>query len=116
MRSSLMVLPLLLCAAPAFAQAAPPAPAQPAASEVQRVLNDPAVVDRLANTMQAMSRAFLNMPVGELQAAVEGRPATRADRQRRLRDIDPKVDRDLEGTMAQARPMIRQSMRALSDA
>ncbi len=30
--------------------------------------------------MQALSRAFLNLPVGEVQAAVEGRPPTPADK------------------------------------
>ena len=52
MRTSLIVLPLVLCAGPALAQtSAQPAP-QP--QEVQRVLNDPAMVDRMTNVMQAL--------------------------------------------------------------
>ena len=110
---NLILLPLLLAASPALAQT--PAPAPPA-QEIQRVLNDPAMVDRMTNVMQALSKAFLDMPVGEVQAAVEGRQATPADRQRRMRDIEPGVDVDLQQQMAQARPMIRHSMKALSEA
>ena len=114
---NLILLPLLLAASPAFAQTPAPRPAPaPAPQEIQRVLNDPAMVDRMTNVMQALSRAFLEMPVGEVQAAVEGRQATPADRQRRLRDIEPGVDVDLQQQMAQARPMIRHSMKALSEA
>ena len=112
MRSAFVLIPLTMLAAPAAA--APPQ--QPPTAEVQRVLNDPATVERMTGVMQALSKAFLDMPVGEVEAAVEGRPATPADRQRRVRDIEPGVDVDLQAQMAQARPMIRQSMKALSDA
>jgi len=66
--------------------------------------------------MQAMSRAFLDLPVGEIEAAVEGRPPTPADRNRTLRSENPNLDREVQAQIAQARPMIRQSMKAISDA
>ena len=124
MRTSLILLPLLLAASPAFAQAAAlatPAPqAKDSAAEMQRVLNDPAMADRLANMMQALSKAFLNLPVGEVQAAVEGRRPTAAERRKTVRDIerrdDPNFDRDFQQRMAQAKPMIQQSMTAMSQA
>ena len=109
MRKALVLLPLTTLAAPAMTAPAP----QP---QVPPQLSDPAMVDRLANAMQAMSKAFLDMPVGEIQAAVEGRQPTPADRQRTVRDIEPNVDVELQAQMAEARPMIRQSMKALSDA
>ena len=109
MRKALVLLPLTTLAAPAMTAPAP----QP---QVPPQLSDPAMVDRLANAMQAMSKAFLEMPVGEIQAAVEGRQPTPADRQRTVRDIEPNVDGELQAQMAGARPMIRQSMKALSDA
>ena len=109
MRKALVLLPLTTLAAPAMTAPAP----QP---QVPPQLSDPAMVDRLANAMQAMSKAFLEMPVGEIQAAVEGRQPTPADRQRTVRDIEPNVDVELQAQMAEARPMIRQSMKALSDA
>ena len=82
MRITLVLLPLALTGAPAFAQAAAPAaPAQPVV-QIPPVLADPATADRLADTMQSLSSALLNLPVGEVQAAIEGRKATAADRRR----------------------------------
>ena len=84
------------------------------------MLGDPAMADRLAGMMQAMSKAFLNLPVGEVQAAAEGRMPTAAERHMTVRDMarrdDPNFDRDFQQRMAQAKPMIQQSMKALSDA
>ena len=113
MRTSLIVLPLMLFASPALAQSAPPPPSQ--TQEMQRVLNDPAMVDRMTNVMRALSKAVLDMPVGGIEAAVEGRQATPAEQRRRVRDIEPGIDRDVQAQMARAKPMVQQSMRALSD-
>jgi hypothetical protein len=67
-----------------------------------------------------MSKAFLDLPVGEVRAAVEGRAATPAEKRITVRDIarkeDPDFDRHVQQQIAQARPMIEQSMKALSDA
>lgn len=110
MRTALALVPLMMVAAPVAAAAPQPQP------QVPPQLSDPAFADRLANVMQAMSKALLDMPVGELQAAAEGRQPTPADRARTVRDIEPGIDRDVQAQVAQARPMIRQSMKALSDA
>ena len=76
---------LILAAAAAPASAAPP-PA-PAPIAIPRELTDPAMADRLGRTMGAMAHAVMNIPVGEMQAAIEGRPVTRADRNRRIGDV-----------------------------
>ena len=110
MRTALALLPLLMVAAPVAAAAPQQQP------QVPPQLSDPAMVDRLTDTMQAMSRAFLDLPVGEIEAAVEGRPPTPADRNRTLRSEDPNLDHKVQTQIAQARPMIRQSMKAISDA
>jgi len=106
----------LLAAAPAAEPAAPPPPV----IQLPPQLTDPATGDRIAHAMQAISHAFLNLPVGEVEAAVEGRPATRADRRRTVRDMarrgDPNFDRNLERKIAEARPKIQSSMRALATA
>ncbi|HEX6741720.1 MAG TPA: hypothetical protein VF079_08005 [Sphingomicrobium sp.] len=119
MRTRLILLPLLLSASPAFAQTPAPAPAQ-TPQEMQRVLNDPVMADRLANVMQALSKAFLELPVGEVQAAVEGRKPTAAERRMTVRDLgrrdDPNFDRNFRQQMANAKPMVQHSMRALSEA
>ena len=130
MRSKLILFPLLICAAPALAQApaspatAAPQAAQPAVPQVpvdmQRALNDPAMADRLANAMQALSKAFLNLPAGEVQAALEGRKPTAAERRQTVRQMgrrdDPNFERNLQQHLANSRPMIEASMKALSAA
>ena len=75
---------LILAAAAAPASPAPPPPAPIA---IPRALTDPAMADRLGRTMGAMAHAVMNIPVGEMQAAIEGRPVTRADRNRRVGDV-----------------------------
>ena len=115
MRKSLILLPLLACASPALAQQAP----EPAL-EAQRVLGDPAMADRLADMMEGVSKAVLDLPLGEVQAAVEGRKPTAADRKLTVRELgrreDPNFERDLQRQIADARPMIQASQKALADA
>jgi hypothetical protein len=111
MRTALIVLPLAFLASPALAQ-----PAPPSVPQIQQVLNDPALADRMANVMQAMSHAFLDLPVGAVEAALQGRPPTPADRARTLRTEDPNLDREVQDQVGAARPMIRQSMKAMADA
>jgi hypothetical protein len=110
MRTKLIVAPLLICASPAFAQSAPPAP-QPIA--------DPAVADRLTNSAQAISDALLSIPVGDLKAASEGRRATPDEKRMTVGDLarrdDPDFDRKLHRQIAEARPMVRQRMKALNE-
>lgn len=108
MRTALALIPLAMLAAPAVAAPPPPPPAPP--------LADPAMVDRMTNAMQAMTQSLMNLPVGQIQAAVEGRPVTPADRNRTLRDIEPGLDRDVSSQIAQARPRIQAGMQALSEA
>jgi len=112
MRKSLFLLPVLACATPALAQ--PPAP------QVSPQLTDPAVAEKLAETAQALSKAFLDLPIGGLRAAVEGREPTAAEKKLRVRDLgrrqDPNFERNLHRQVAEAKPMIRQSMKALADA
>src|SRR4029453_4972543 len=93
MRIHLMLFPLLACAAPVAAQApvAPQAKVAPQV-EIQRVLNDPAMADRFANVLQALSKSFLSLPVGEVQAAVEGRKPTAAERRPPARESRPRRD------------------------
>ena len=119
MRSLLAFVPIALCAAPALAQAPAARAPVPPPAELQRALNDPAMADRMANMMQALSKAFLDLPVGEIQAAAEGRAPTAAEKKLTVRDLgrrnDPNFERDLQRQIAQGGPMIRQSMKALSD-
>ena len=76
---------------------------------------DPAMADRMTDVLQSLSDTLMDLPIGELQAAVEGRQPTPADRTRTLRSEHPGLDRNLHAQIAQARPRIHQSMRAISD-
>jgi hypothetical protein len=98
-----------MIATPAAAQSRP----QPV-QDIQRALNDPAMAERMTNVMQSLSNAMLDLPVGEVQAAVEGRTPTVADKRRTIRDLEP--DLDVRREISQARPMIQQSMKALGEA
>jgi len=112
MRKALILLPLLLVATPAAAQDVPP--------QLPPQLTDPATMQRLAGTVQALSQALLNIRVGEVQAAVEGRPATPQERNMTVGDMarrdDPDFDRHLHEKMAKAGITLQRSMVALNRA
>ena len=80
MRPYLLTLGLALIAAPAVA-----AP-QPEEIRIPPELTDPQLIERLTNMTDTLSRALLELPVGEIEAAAEGRPVTDADRRRTVRD------------------------------
>jgi len=113
MRKILVLLPLLGFAAPAMAQPAPPLQLPPE-------LTDPATADRLADAVQGLSQALLDLRVGEVRAALEGRPASPGERNMTVRDMarrdDPNFDRHVQRDIANVRPMMRQSMNALNQA
>jgi hypothetical protein len=115
MRIGLMILPLALIAGPALAQTK----STPAES-VSQALTDPATADKLARMMQALSKAFLDLPVGELEAAAEGRAVTAADRKRTLREVgrrdNPDFEKELQAELAGSRATLQASMKALAAA
>ena len=119
MRATLLMPLLVLGATPVAAQTAAPA-RPPAPIQVPPQLTDPATADKLANAMQALSEAFLKLPAGEVEAALEGRKPTATEKRLTVRDLarrdDPNFDRNLRRQMAQSRPMIQQSMKAIAQA
>ena len=114
MRKSLIILPLVICASPALAQD------RPTEIKLPRELTDPATADKLARTMDGLTRALLDLKVGEVQAAVQGREATSAERNLTVRDLarrdDPNFDRNVRRQIAEAGPKMARGMKALSDA
>jgi len=79
MRTVLILVPALFAASPALA-APPVVPALP------QVLTDPATADQRERVAGVLTKSLMNMPVGEIEAAIEGRPATRDDRRRTVGD------------------------------
>ncbi|MCH8616361.1 hypothetical protein LZ016_09650 [Sphingomonas sp. SM33] len=112
MRFHLLALPFALAAAPALAQAAP-APSPSDDLRIPRELSDPALANRLVDTMQALSKAFLNLPVGEAEAALQGRPATAGDKRRTVATESGMSERELKQKIDESRPMMIASQRAL---
>jgi len=110
MRIALALLPLSLFATPALAQ-----PIQ-----LPPELTDPATADKLARSMQALSQAMLDLKVGGIQAAMEGRQPTPAERNLTVGDLvrrdDPQFDRHLQQQIAATKPKIEQSIHALNQA
>jgi hypothetical protein len=120
MRVSLLLAPLALISAPTLAQQTTARAAPSEQIVIPPELADPQMADRLADMMQVLSKALLNLPAGELKAAVEGRKPTTHDKGVTIRDLgrreNPDFERDLERQIAEARPMIRHSMKALAEA
>ena len=111
MRKTFLFAALLLGAGPALAQPMPQLPPQ---------LTDPATADRLADAVQGLSQALLDLRVGGVQAALEGRQASPAERRMTVRDMarrdDPDFDRNFQQNISNVRPAVRQSMKALNEA
>jgi hypothetical protein len=109
MRKSLLLCPLLL-ASPAFAQPMP--------QQLPPELTDPATVQRLSTAAQAVSDAMLDINVGEVRAAIEGREPTLAERHQTVRDLarrkDPDFDRHVHQQIAAVGPKIQQSVAAIN--
>jgi hypothetical protein len=118
MRAFQLILPLALVASPALAQPQPAPP--PGQINVPPELTDPATADRISGMMHALSKAFVNLPVGEIEAAAEGRPATQADRRRTIGDLgrkhDPDFDRNLDRDIEASRGAVQASMKAFTSA
>jgi hypothetical protein len=107
MRKFLFALPLMLAAAPAYA--APPAPQLPPQ------LTDPAMADKLGRVAGVLTRSLMDLPVGEVEAAIEGRPATPADRARRVQDEvnDPYLEQRVAAEAAQSGRTMQRATKAL---
>ena len=113
MRLLLLALPLAFAATPAIAQ-------RTNAPELPRELTDPAMADKVGKMAGALSRALLDLNVGEIEAAVEGRAVTQADRRRTVRDMaargDPNIERRIEQQAANSGAAIQSGMKALAAA
>ena len=108
MRFAFIAVPLLAIAAP-LAAAPRPAPQLPPE------LSDPRMADQLGRVAGVLTRSLMNLPVGEIEAAVEGRPATPADRARTVRDSvgDPDLDQRVAAEAAQSGRTIQAAGKAL---
>jgi hypothetical protein len=114
MRLLFAAVPLALLASPAIAAAPHRAPQMP------RELTDPATADKLGRMAGALSKVLLDLPVGEIQAAAEGRPVTPADRRRTVRDMaakdDPYIEQRIERQAVQSGVALQAGIKAMANA
>jgi hypothetical protein len=120
MRSLVALSSLAFLSAPALAQT-PPAPQSRAerADDIQipSELTDPAMADTLGKMLGTLTKAMMDVPIGEMQAAMEGRAATAADKSRTIRDMagrDPNFERKVEQQVAASVPRMQAGMKAMA--
>ena len=112
MRAIFFALPLALIASPAIAEKR----AAPESVQLPPELTDMRWADRLTNAVAAMSRAFLDMPVGEVEAAIQGREATAADKRRTVRSETNMSEGEIRQQIEAARPAMQAGIKAMAAA
>ena len=108
MRALWIAVPLMMAATPAVA-----APRE--APQLPKELSDPAMADKLGHMMGALTKALMDMPVGELEAAAQGREPTAVDRSRRVRDEigGPGTEQEVEAKVAASGRQMQAMSKAL---
>ena len=114
---ALLLTPLLALASPALAQHTPNDSA-PYGSAIPRELTDPALPAHVGRMAGALTKALMNLPIGEVQAAIDGRPATPADRNRTIGNSvgGAGMERQIEQQVASSAGTLQSSARALQRA
>jgi hypothetical protein len=80
-------------------------------------MTDPAMADTLGRMLGSLTKAMMDMPVGEVQAAVEGRPATPADKARTVRDMagrNANIEGQVQTQVAQSVPRMQAGLKAMA--
>ncbi|MDQ3079631.1 MAG: hypothetical protein M3R03_06500 [Pseudomonadota bacterium] len=111
MRAVLIFAFAALSASPALA-------APPGVPPLPRVLTDPAMADQLGRVAGVLTKSLMDLPVGEIEAAIEGRPATRADRARTVGDSigDPRIAQRIADETASSGRTMQAATKALAGA
>ena len=112
MRAGLALLSLVLMPATALAQPAGP-------QSLEQKLRDPETAARIDRSLQAMTKALLDLKIGPAKATIDGREPTAEERQLTIREIERRKghsDADLDRQIAAAGPAIARSMNAIADA
>lgn len=107
----ILIVPLLLLSAPAAAA--------PDMREIERALRDPATAERLDRSLEALTDAFLDLKVGGVKAALEGRKASPSEQSLTLRDLERSEGRDPEAIrrhIREAGPALAKGLNALAEA
>ena len=106
-----LFVPLLLFATPAAAA--------PDASGLEQALRDPATAERLDRSLSALTDALLDLKVGGVKAALEGRKPSPSEQALTVRDLERGEGRDPEAVrrhVREAGPALAKGINALADA
>ena len=112
MRQLFLFIPALMIAAPSVAA---PVPAPEAPIAIPPELTDPAVADQLGRVAGVLAKSLMSLPVGEMEAAIEGRLPTPADRAKTVRDSvnDPYLEQRITAEAAASGKMMQAATKAL---
>jgi hypothetical protein len=121
MRKFLIAAAVLTVAAPAFAQqpassaAAATAPLDPRDEELRRNLPDPAELKAMGEVAARAMEAMMDVPIGPLREAVEGRKLSRRERQETLGDVARRDDPEFKERMRDQMGVASVAMAALME-
>ena len=92
-----------------------PSAAPTEAPQLPPELSDPAMADKLGKMAGALTRALMDMPVGELEAAIAGPRADPGRPRRRVRDEigGPDAEREVEAQVAASGRQMQAMSKAL---
>lgn len=95
----------------------PDLPGQSGDAIIPPELTDPRISDQIGRVAGVVARSMMNLPVGELEAAIEGRPPTPSDRARRVRDnvADPYLEQRIAAEAAASGRTMQAATRALAN-
>jgi hypothetical protein len=80
-------------------------------------VTDPRAIDRVGDMVGALSHALMNVPIGEVAAAAEGRPARPEDRNSTVRDVvGPGADRKIDDRIGHGKAAAEAGMQAVAAA
>jgi hypothetical protein len=112
MRKLFLVALLGSAAVPAAAQVPSRQPQRPA--ELPPEITDGRMIDQVGSMVGALTQAFLDLPFGELEAAVENRPVTRQDRQRTVRSVTGTDERELTAEIEDSKGAVKAGGQAVA--
>lgn len=90
-----------------------PAPMAEAIPPLPPELTDGRMFDELGDVMGVLAKAMLDLPVGEIEAAMENRPVTRADRRKTVGSESGMNERELRRSIDQSKGAMRAGGQAL---
>ena len=112
-----MIRSLAVALVPMALLASPAAAAPKQATQLPPEFSDPAMADKLGKMAGALTRALMDMPVGELEATIQGREPTAADKSKRVRDTigGSDAEREVEAKIAASGRQMQAMAKALVD-